>query len=161
MAVAKLFWAERTCDKPRSWFNRAGDRGDAWAYFYRFEVQRGTEDRQRAALRRAEEADPKREEKWTQVTTSLDHGTVGGCRLTTEQIVRKALCDTKGDGMALRLQTGRPLGVVCVRALRKGCCLAPGGSEAGGSGWKADQGIGGYGTALERLRRPWGLADRQ
>ena len=106
VAVAKLFWAERKCDKARSWFNRAvaldSDLGDAWAYFYRFEVQHGTEDQQKAVLRRAEEADPKHGEKWTQVTKSLDHCTVGGCRLTTEQSVKKVavLCDTKGYNMA-------------------------------------------------------------
>ena len=47
LAVAKLFWSERKVNKAREWFNRAAkldpDLGDTWAYFYKFELQHGTE----------------------------------------------------------------------------------------------------------------------
>ena len=45
--IARLFWAERKVDKARTWFEKAvkvdPDRGDSWAWFYKFECQHGTE----------------------------------------------------------------------------------------------------------------------
>ncbi len=45
--VCRLFWTERKISKTREWFQRAvkiePDLGDAWAYFYKFELQHGTE----------------------------------------------------------------------------------------------------------------------
>ncbi len=42
-----MFWAERLTSKARSWFTRTvkleSDLGDAWAYFYKFELLNGTE----------------------------------------------------------------------------------------------------------------------
>ena len=43
----RLFWTERKVVKAREWFQRAvkiePDLGDAWATFYKFELQHGTE----------------------------------------------------------------------------------------------------------------------
>lgn len=48
MTVARLFWADRKLDRAKTWFNRAvtlnPDLGDAWAYFYKFTLQNGTEE---------------------------------------------------------------------------------------------------------------------
>jgi pre-mRNA-processing factor 6 len=45
--VARLFWAERKIEKARQWFTRAvktnSDLGDTWAWWYKFEVQHGTQ----------------------------------------------------------------------------------------------------------------------
>jgi len=47
LAVSKMFWSERRMNKAREWFNRTlkiePDFGDAWAYFYKFELIHGTE----------------------------------------------------------------------------------------------------------------------
>lgn len=47
LAVARLFWSERKITKAREWFHRTvkidSDLGDAWAFFYKFELQHGTE----------------------------------------------------------------------------------------------------------------------
>jgi pre-mRNA-processing factor 6 len=47
LAVARFFCHERKISKARSWFTRAvkldPDFGDAWAYYYKFEIQFGTE----------------------------------------------------------------------------------------------------------------------
>lgn len=47
LAVAKLFWAERKTSKARNWFDRTvkvnEDFGDAWAYYYKFELTHGTQ----------------------------------------------------------------------------------------------------------------------
>jgi hypothetical protein len=46
LAVSKLFWTERKIAKARQWFARTvkidSDLGDAWAYFYKFELLHGT-----------------------------------------------------------------------------------------------------------------------
>lgn len=43
----RLFWTERKLSKAREWFQRAvkidPDLGDAWGYFYKFELLHGTE----------------------------------------------------------------------------------------------------------------------
>ena len=45
--VARLFWTERKISKARDWFIRAvkidPDLGDSWAWYYKFELQFGTE----------------------------------------------------------------------------------------------------------------------
>jgi len=45
--VDRLLWVERKIVKAREWFLRTvkidPDLGDAWAYFYRFELTHGTE----------------------------------------------------------------------------------------------------------------------
>lgn len=45
----RLFWSERKITKAREWFHRTvkidSDLGDAWAFFYKFELQHGTEVR--------------------------------------------------------------------------------------------------------------------
>lgn len=47
VTVARLFWAERKIEKARDWFGRAvaadPDYGDAWAWWWKFEKQHGTE----------------------------------------------------------------------------------------------------------------------
>lgn len=45
----RLFWSQRKITKAREWFHRTvkidSDLGDAWAFFYKFELQHGTEVR--------------------------------------------------------------------------------------------------------------------
>lgn len=47
METFRLFWSERKITKAREWFLRTvkiePDLGDAWAFFYKFELQHGTE----------------------------------------------------------------------------------------------------------------------
>ncbi len=44
---SRLFWCERKISKARDWFIRAvkidPDLGDTWSYYYKFELQYGTE----------------------------------------------------------------------------------------------------------------------
>lgn len=46
-SLSSLFWSDRKTDKARSWFTRTvkldPNLGDAWAYFYKFEITHGTE----------------------------------------------------------------------------------------------------------------------
>lgn len=45
--IHRLFWSERKITKAREWFLRTvkiePDLGDAWAFFYKFELQHGTD----------------------------------------------------------------------------------------------------------------------
>uniref|UniRef100_A0A8B9JVV6 Pre-mRNA-processing factor 6 n=1 Tax=Astyanax mexicanus TaxID=7994 RepID=A0A8B9JVV6_ASTMX len=68
LAVAKLFWSERKITKAREWFLRTvkiePDLGDAWAFFYKFELQHGTEEQQEEVKKRCENAEPRHGELW-------------------------------------------------------------------------------------------------
>jgi len=72
VAVAKLFWLDRKIKKSRDWFNRAvlfdPGLGDAWGYFYKFELSLGKKSTQTAIEKRVEEADPHHGELWTSVS---------------------------------------------------------------------------------------------
>eukprot|EP01009_Symbiontida_sp_KSa7_P002950 NODE_1709_length_554_cov_763.279208_g1378_i0.p1 GENE.NODE_1709_length_554_cov_763.279208_g1378_i0~~NODE_1709_length_554_cov_763.279208_g1378_i0.p1 ORF type:complete len:147 (-),score=36.87 NODE_1709_length_554_cov_763.279208_g1378_i0:114-524(-) len=95
VAVARLFWADRKLDKTRSWFNRAvaldSDYGDAWAQFYKFEIQHGSDEQKQHVLTRCLEADPHHGEKWVSVSKNVDNCTVGGCSLSCEQILKRVV----------------------------------------------------------------------
>ncbi|CAH8665570.1 unnamed protein product [Schistosoma rodhaini] len=58
--------------KARNWFTRTvklePDLGDAWAYFYKFELQHGTEDQQKEVYRRCVTAEPHHGEVWCQIS---------------------------------------------------------------------------------------------
>ncbi|KAM7536518.1 hypothetical protein Aperf_G00000083204 [Anoplocephala perfoliata] len=75
LAVAKMFWAERLTSKARSWFLRTvkleSDLGDAWAYFYKFELLHGTEDQQKEVLTRCIAAEPRHGEAWCRVSKDV------------------------------------------------------------------------------------------
>uniref|UniRef100_A0AAY4EQ66 Pre-mRNA-processing factor 6 n=1 Tax=Denticeps clupeoides TaxID=299321 RepID=A0AAY4EQ66_9TELE len=68
LAVAKLFWSERKITKSREWFLRTvkiePDLGDAWALFYKFELQHGTQEQQDEVKKRCENAEPRHGELW-------------------------------------------------------------------------------------------------
>lgn len=71
LAVSKLFWSERKINKARDWFHRTvkidPDFGDAWAYFYKFELLNGTEANQKAVLEKCVKAEPRHGELWQEV----------------------------------------------------------------------------------------------
>ncbi|KAL5974512.1 Protein STABILIZED1 [Asimina triloba] len=76
-AVARLFWHDRKVDKARDWFNRAvtlaPDIGDFWAWYYKFELQHGSEEQQKDVLKRCSTAEPKHGERWTQISKAVEN----------------------------------------------------------------------------------------
>lgn len=77
LAVAKLFWSERKITKAREWFHRTvkidSDLGDAWAFFYKFELQHGTEEQQEEVRKRCENAEPRHGELWCDVSKDIEN----------------------------------------------------------------------------------------
>lgn len=86
LAVSKLFWCERKLQKCREWFNRTvkiePDLGDAWAYFYKFELLNGSEESQDDVKKRCISAEPHHGENWCRVSKNIKNW-----RLTTEHIL--------------------------------------------------------------------------
>lgn len=75
LAVSKLFWSEQKVTKCRDWFNRTvkidPDFGDAWAYFYKFELIYGNEQQASDVLERCNAAEPKHGEEWCKVSKNI------------------------------------------------------------------------------------------
>ncbi|XP_076648059.1 pre-mRNA processing factor 6 [Halictus rubicundus] len=75
LAVSKLFWCEHKISKCRDWFNRTvkidPDLGDAWAYFYKFELLNGTEEQQEDVKKRCVTAEPHHGENWCKVSKNI------------------------------------------------------------------------------------------
>lgn len=86
LAASKLFWCERKLSKARSWFNRTvkidPDLGDAWAYFYKFELAHGDEKEQEDILKRCLAAEPHHGDNWCSVSKDI-----ANWRLKTEEIL--------------------------------------------------------------------------
>ncbi|KRK02418.1 uncharacterized protein Dyak_GE19576 [Drosophila yakuba] len=77
LAVSKLFWSEHKFSKCRDWFNRTvkidPDLGDAWAYFYKFELLHGTEQQQQEVIDRCISAEPTHGESWCRVSKNIQN----------------------------------------------------------------------------------------
>jgi pre-mRNA-processing factor 6 len=73
--VARVFWETGKIEKARTWFERAvelqPDIGDFWAYYYKFEIQHGTQEQQNAILSRCSQADPRHGEVWASIRKSI------------------------------------------------------------------------------------------
>ena len=77
LAVAKLFLSERKNKKARQWFHRATKLdpqfGDAWAAYYKFELQYGSEKQQEDVRKHCVQAEPSRGEIWTMISKHADN----------------------------------------------------------------------------------------
>jgi pre-mRNA-processing factor 6 len=71
VVVARIFWGERRLEKAATWFEKAlvlnSDYGDAWAWYYKFLEQHGTEEKKAEVLSKITLAEPKHGEVWQQV----------------------------------------------------------------------------------------------
>uniref|UniRef100_A0A0K0FKK2 Pre-mRNA-processing factor 6 n=1 Tax=Strongyloides venezuelensis TaxID=75913 RepID=A0A0K0FKK2_STRVS len=77
LAIAKLFWAERKVKKARDWFQRSlkmnPDNGDAWAFYYKFELLYGTESEQSIVFENCTKTEPHNGELWQPVLKDYKH----------------------------------------------------------------------------------------
>ncbi|KAF2405253.1 putative Pre-mRNA-splicing factor prp1 [Trichodelitschia bisporula] len=71
-AVGRIFWAERRLEKAANWFERAlvvdSDWGDTWAWYYKFLMEYGTEEKKEDVLAKCAMAEPKHGEVWQRIS---------------------------------------------------------------------------------------------
>lgn len=69
VAVARIFWGERKLDRAQSWFEKAivldGDVGDSWAWYYKFLLQHGTDEKREEVISKCVANDPRHGEWWS------------------------------------------------------------------------------------------------
>ncbi|KAL2404126.1 Pre-mRNA-splicing factor prp1 [Exophiala dermatitidis] len=71
VTVARIFWSERKLDKAMSWFEKAivldSDLGDTWAWYLKFLMQHGTEEKREDVIAKCIASEPKHGEVWQRV----------------------------------------------------------------------------------------------
>ncbi|KAK4613391.1 Pre-mRNA-splicing factor prp1 [Fulvia fulva] len=87
ITAARIFWSERKLDKADTWFQKAvildPDYGDTWAWWYKFLLQHGTEEKRADVVGKCVANDPKHGEVWQRVRK--DPANAGN---TTEEVLR-------------------------------------------------------------------------
>ena len=72
VTVARIFWGERRLDKAATWFQKAAvldpDCGDTWAWWYKFLLQHGTDEKQDEVVQKCVLNEPKHGEFWQKVS---------------------------------------------------------------------------------------------
>ncbi|KAI1501486.1 pre-mRNA splicing factor [Biscogniauxia marginata] len=71
VAVARIFWGERRLEKAQSWFEKAlvrdSDLGDSWAWYYKFLLEHGTEEKREEVVSKCIGVEPRHGEVWQAV----------------------------------------------------------------------------------------------
>ncbi|KAE8400412.1 PRP1 splicing factor, N-terminal-domain-containing protein [Aspergillus pseudonomiae] len=71
ITVARIFWGERRLEKAMTWFEKAivsdSDLGDGWAWYYKFLLQHGTEEKRADVVSKCVSTEPKHGEVWQSV----------------------------------------------------------------------------------------------
>ncbi|KAJ5297398.1 hypothetical protein PENANT_c005G07016 [Penicillium antarcticum] len=71
ITVARIFWGERRLDKAMTWFEKAivadSDYGDGWAWYYKFLMQHGTEEKRSDVVSKCVSMEPKHGEIWQSI----------------------------------------------------------------------------------------------
>jgi pre-mRNA-processing factor 6 len=72
VTVARIFWDERRLEKAMTWFEKAivsdSDLGDSWAWYYKFLMQHGTEEKRDDVLAKCIASEPRHGEIWQSVS---------------------------------------------------------------------------------------------
>ncbi|KAI5290388.1 hypothetical protein KEM54_001673 [Ascosphaera aggregata] len=87
VTVARVFWSERRLEKAMTWFEKAivanSDLGDAWAWYYKFLLQHGTEEKQQDVVSKCVASEPRHGEVWQSVRKDP-----ANAMKTTEEILK-------------------------------------------------------------------------
>ncbi|EEH38074.2 pre-mRNA-splicing factor prp1 [Paracoccidioides lutzii Pb01] len=71
VTVARIFWGERKLDKAMTWFEKAivsnNDLGDVWAWYYKFLLQHGTDEKREDVISKCVSSEPKHGEIWQSI----------------------------------------------------------------------------------------------
>ncbi|KAK3989274.1 hypothetical protein QBC44DRAFT_327877 [Cladorrhinum sp. PSN332] len=87
VVAARILWAERKLDRAQNWFERAllldRDQGDTWAWYYKFLLQHGTEEKRAELVSKCVMNDPRHGEHWQGVNKDPKNSGKG-----TEEVLR-------------------------------------------------------------------------
>lgn len=87
VTVGRIFWDERRLEKAMTWFEKAilsdSDQGDSWAWYYKFLMQHGTEEKREDVLAKCVASEPKHGEIWQSVAKEP-----ANAYKTTEEILK-------------------------------------------------------------------------
>ncbi|KAI1657319.1 pre-mRNA splicing factor [Daldinia decipiens] len=68
VAVARIFWGERRLEKAQNWFEKAlvrdSDLGDSWAWYYKFLLEHGTQEKREEVVSKCISVEPRHGEVW-------------------------------------------------------------------------------------------------
>ncbi|KAL4987512.1 PRP1 splicing factor, N-terminal-domain-containing protein [Aspergillus falconensis] len=71
VTVARIFWGERRLEKAMTWFEKAivsnSDFGDAWAWYYKFLLQHGTDEKRADVISKCVLSEPRHGEVWQSI----------------------------------------------------------------------------------------------
>ncbi|KPI39374.1 Pre-mRNA-splicing factor prp1 [Cyphellophora attinorum] len=94
VTVARIFWGERKLDKAMSWFEKAlvldPDIGDTWAWYLKFLIQHGTEEKRADVISKCVANEPKHGEVWQRVRKEPKNAGLG-----TEEVLQKVVQELK------------------------------------------------------------------
>ncbi|KAF7589106.1 hypothetical protein BBP40_004773 [Aspergillus hancockii] len=87
ITVARIFWGERRLEKAMTWFEKAivsdSDLGDGWAWYYKFLLQHGTEEKRSDVASKCISTEPKHGEVWQSVAKDPVNA-----HMSTEEILK-------------------------------------------------------------------------
>lgn len=81
VTAARVFWGERKLEKADAWFQKAvvldPDLGDTWAWWYKFSLQHGTEEKRAELVAKCVQNEPKHGEVWASVRKAPENAGKG------------------------------------------------------------------------------------
>ncbi|OQV00192.1 Tetratricopeptide repeat-containing protein [Cladophialophora immunda] len=90
VTVARIFWSERRLDKAMNWFEKAlvvdPDLGDSWAWYLKFLMQHGSEEKREDVVAKCVANEPKHGEVWQRVRKDPKNAS-----LSTKEVLMKVM----------------------------------------------------------------------
>ncbi|KAF7552304.1 hypothetical protein G7046_g7451 [Stylonectria norvegica] len=81
VAVARIFWGDRKLEKAQNWFEKAlvldSGCGDSWAWYYRFLLQHGTEEKRAEVVTKCVLNEPRYGEVWQTIAKKPENARKG------------------------------------------------------------------------------------
>ncbi|PBP19974.1 pre-mRNA-splicing factor [Diplocarpon rosae] len=72
VTIARIFWGERRLEKAQNWFEKAilldSDLGDTWAWYFKFLLQHGTDEKRADVIAKLILSEPRHGEVWQSVS---------------------------------------------------------------------------------------------
>ncbi|KAJ5041223.1 uncharacterized protein L3040_005771 [Drepanopeziza brunnea f. sp. 'multigermtubi'] len=83
VTIARIFWGERRLEKAQNWFEKAilldSDLGDTWAWYFKFLLQHGTDEKRADVISKLILSEPRHGEVWQSVAKDPKNLLLGTC----------------------------------------------------------------------------------